>query len=261
MSVTDEIIREHEEKKENQRENQLKWQHFLLSAFLVLAGIVFITNSQINITFLCRFFAIVFCLTGVISIISYCVRDVSTGYARLDLVYGIMSIFAALVFYTKQDVIGIYFPVIIGFMLFCDGVVKLQHSIDMKRLDRKMKTVTEMWLVVMIFALICITAGVVTVYMDPDQTRKLFIFVGIALIVSGLSDVFTQIVFSKKVKAFKSGDFIKEEEKTEDKPEEKPAEEEGKKSEEAPENKEEQDDAGRSETPEEETENGADPIS
>ena len=68
-----------------------------------------------------------------------------------------------------------------------------------------MKKVTEMWLVVMIFALMCIAAGSVAVYLTPQEQRTLFIFIGISLIAAGATDVFTHIVFNRKVKIFKSG--------------------------------------------------------
>lgn len=194
-----------EEEQKVQRENQLKWHHYLISFLFVLVGAVLIAYKGIDIPFICRFFACVFAIAGVICVLSYCIKDVSTGYYRLDLVYGIMLMFAALLFYTKQDAVGAYFPIIAGAILFANGVIKLQHSIDMKRIDKKMKKVTEMWLVVMIFALMCIAAGSVAVYLTPQEQRTLFIFIGISLIAAGATDVFTHIVFNRKVKIFKSG--------------------------------------------------------
>ncbi|MCR5686442.1 MAG: DUF308 domain-containing protein [Lachnospiraceae bacterium] len=218
------LEREIEQEQKIQKENQLKWYHYLLSALFILSGAVFIGYTGIDITFICRFLAVVFAAAGVISILMYCFKDVSSGYYRLELVYGVMSVFAAVIFLTKQDVIGIYFPVIAGCILFGNGVIKLQHSIDMKRIDRKMKKVTEMWLVVMIFALLCISAGAVAVYLTPTDDRKLFLFIGIAFVVAGITDVITHIVFNGKVRIFKSGNYLTEEtepetekaEKTED---------------------------------------------
>lgn len=194
-----------EEEQKMQRENQLKWHHYLISFLFVLVGAVLIAYKEINIPFICSFFACVFAIAGLVCVLSYCIKDVSTGYYRLDLVYGIMLLFAALLFFTKQDAVGAYFPIIAGAILFANGVIKLQHSIDMKRIDKKMKKVTEMWLVVMIFALMCIAAGSVAVYLTPQEQRTLFIFIGISLIAAGATDVFTHIVFNRKVKIFKSG--------------------------------------------------------
>ncbi|MBR6159112.1 MAG: hypothetical protein IKQ40_02330 [Lachnospiraceae bacterium] len=205
---TDDQIKEViETERKEQKESQLKWQHYVLSAIFVLAGLTLILYVQIDISFICKFLAAVFAATGVISIVSYCVRDVAETYYRLDLVYGITAGFTALLFYTKQETLGAYFPIIAGFILFANGVVKLQHSIDMKRIDRKMKKVTEMWLVVMIFALMCIAAGIVTAYLKTSEDRTMFLVIGISLVVAGLSDVFVQIVFNKKVRAFRSGDY------------------------------------------------------
>ena len=196
------------EKKEN---DQLKWHHYLISVLFVLVGAVFIVYAQIDIPTVCKVLSIVFGLAGVISILSYCIKDVAVGYFRLDLVYGVMALVVALLFITDQDAIGAYFPVIAGIILIANGVIKLQHSIDMKRIDRKMKKVTEVWLVVMIFALIGIAAGFISVYLTL-QDRTMFVLIGIALIVGGLSDIFTHIVFNKKVKAFRSGDYLTAEE-------------------------------------------------
>lgn len=195
---------------------------YLISLLFILVGVVFIAYVEIDIHFICMFFACVFAVAGTVSVLTYIFRDVETEFYRLDLVYGVMALFAALLFFTKQDVVEVYFPIIFGCILFANGVIKLQHSIDMKRIDRKMKKVTEMWLVVMIFALMCIAAGVVAVYLTPENSRTLFLFVGISLVVAGITDVFTQIVFNRKVKLFKSGNYepdIKPEEKKEEKEE------------------------------------------
>ena len=185
-------------------EPERKWYHYLTALLFILAGAVLIVYKDIDISAICKVFAAVFAAAGIISIISYCIKDVAVGYYRLDLVYGAVALFAALLFITDQDAVSVYFPVIAGLTLLANGVVKLQHSIDMKRIDRKMKKVTEMWLVVMIFALIGIAAGFVTVYLTPSETGTLFLVVGIALVVAGVSDVFTHIVFSNKLKAFEN---------------------------------------------------------
>ena len=197
-----------------QRKNQQKWQQYLTSILLILAGLVFTVYTQIDVAFICKFAAFIFAVSGLVSIVSYIVRDVTEGYYRLDLVYGIMLAFLALLFFTKQDVMDSYFPVLAGLVLFGNGVIKLQHSIDMKRIDRKMKKVTEAWLVVMIFALMCIAAGSVTVYMTTPKERTVFLIVGISFMVAGMSDIFTGIVFGRKVREFKSGRFETAEEET-----------------------------------------------
>lgn len=212
--VDKEIKQVIEDERKDQKENQLKWHNYLLSAIFVIAGLILIVYVQIDIPFICKFLSIVFAVVGLILIISYCIRDVAEGYYRLELVYGITAGFAALLFYTKQDTIGAYFPIIAGFILFANGVVKLQHSIDMKRIDRKMKKVTEMWLVVMIFAIMCIAAGIVTAYIKTAESRTMFLVIGISFIVAGLSDVFVHIVFNRKVKMFRSGYVPGEEPKT-----------------------------------------------
>ena len=207
--------------RDEQKEHQQKWYHYLISVLIVLLGLVFIVDRDLDVAFLCRLFACVFAAAGVISIITYCIKDVTLGYYRLDLAYGMMALFAAVLFFTKQEDLGTYFPLIAGAILVANGVVKFQHSIDMKRIDRRMKRVTEAWLVVMIFALICMTAGAVASYMNTDDMRKLFIFAGIAFIVAGASDIFTNIAFNRKVKLFRSGQYgtedHKEEHDTEDK--------------------------------------------
>ncbi len=204
------------DKKIDENENMLKWYHYLISLFFVAVGVVFIVYTRLDMTAISYFFGCVFAAAGIIAILTYIIRDVSSGYYRLDLVYGVMAGFAALLFYTKKDIVAQYFPVIIGCLLLGNGVIKLQHSIDMKRIDRKMKKVTEMWLVVMIFALMCIAAGFICVYLTPEKERTLFVFVGISLIVAGLTDIFTHMVFNKKVKVFRQEST---EEPTDDTPE------------------------------------------
>lgn len=196
-----------------------KIRHYLVPVLFILMGLVFIAYTKIDVTFISRFFAFVFALSGIGMILTYIFKDVESGYFRLDLVYGVMALFVSFLFMTKQDIIGTYFPMIIGSIIFANGVIKLQHSIDMKRIDRKMKTVTERWLVVMIFALVSIACGVITIYLLPSSGRTLFVFVGASLLFAGVTDVFTHVGFSKKLKAYdeiKNAESVPNEEITEE---------------------------------------------
>ena len=106
------IEQEIERGKNEQKENQLKWHSYLIAVLMTLIGLVFTIYKEINISFVCTVFAVVFAIAGIISVVTYCVKDVTSGYYRLDLAYGIMSVFAALLFYLKQDLFEVYFPVI-----------------------------------------------------------------------------------------------------------------------------------------------------
>ena len=83
------LTQEIENEQKEQKENQLKWYHYLLSALFVLSGAVFIGYTTIDIPFICKFLACVFAAAGVISIFLYCFKDVSAGYYKLELVYGV----------------------------------------------------------------------------------------------------------------------------------------------------------------------------
>lgn len=195
----------HKAKQEDRQEKRgLKWYAYLFSLIFVLAGLVLIIYVQIDLKFIWKLLACLFGAGAVISIASYCVRDVAEGYLRHELVMGLAALFAALMFLSKQEDLGTCFPILAGLILFVDGVVKLQHCIDMKRIDRKMKQVNEMWLVVMIFALICISLAFVVVYIRSAD-RTLFLLTGISLVVAGLSDVFVHIVFNRRIKVFTEG--------------------------------------------------------
>ena len=84
-----------------------------------------------------------------------------------------------------------------------NGVIKLQHSIDMKRIDKRMKKVTEIWLVIVIFSLACIVTGCIVVFATLSDERKLFLLIGIAFVVAGITDVLTHIAFNNKVRTFR----------------------------------------------------------
>lgn len=180
----------------------MKLYHYLLSILLILTGLVFLVYSEIEVEFICILAACVFAVAGVASIISYFVREAAESFYRLDLVHGIMALFLALVFVTKREEIAEYFSIMIGCILVANGVVKLQHAVDMKRIDRKMRKVTETWLIVVIFSLLCIAAGTIAIYAPPSEERTLFIYFGIAFVVAGITDIFTQLVFNRKVRAF-----------------------------------------------------------
>ncbi|MBO4267338.1 MAG: DUF308 domain-containing protein [Lachnospiraceae bacterium] len=180
----------------------MKLYHYLLSIVLILTGLVFLVYSEIEVEFICIVAACAFAVAGIASVISYFVREAAESFYRLDLVHGIMALFLAVVFVTKREEIAEYFSIMIGCILVANGVVKLQHAVDMKRIDRKMRKVTETWLIVVIFSLLVIAAGTIAIYAPPSEERTLFVYFGIAFVVAGITDIFTQFVFNRKVRSF-----------------------------------------------------------
>ncbi|MBR2274527.1 MAG: hypothetical protein IJ873_00460, partial [Lachnospiraceae bacterium] len=88
-------------------------------------------------------------------------------------------------------------PIVMGLVVFWNGVTKLQRSIDLGR------TGYSGWIFVLIFALMSIAVGIVII-MQPDFiAQAVIIIIGISLVFGGVTDIITLVLLGKRVKELK----------------------------------------------------------
>ena len=88
-------------------------------------------------------------------------------------------------------------PFILGFFITGSGINKLQHAIELKRIGY------ANWLLVLILAVISIAAGLLMIG-NPFQTAELlFRLIGISLVYSGATDLYTILYLDKQVQNYR----------------------------------------------------------
>ena len=175
---------------------QLKWNLIAIAVAFIALGVILIIYPTEVMTTACYMIAALLIIIGVISLINYLRKDITGLIYRYDLVVGLSSILGGILIIVKIDDLTKLIPVVLGFLVTISGILKMQNSVDMLRLGN------GTWHVAFGLAIVNIIFGIVLL-INPFAEELLITLMGIALIYSGLTDMFVTIVISKKLSEMK----------------------------------------------------------
>lgn len=184
---------------------ELKWNLIVLALAFVTIGIIFLIYPVEVQTTACYIIAALLIVVGVISLINYLRKDISGIIYRYDLVVGLSAILGGILVIIKIQELTELILVVLGFLVTISGILKLQNSVDMLRLGH------GTWHVAFAMAIINIIFGIVLL-INPFSSDVQKLLIGIALIYSGLTDLFVTIAISKKLSEMKTELVVREEE-------------------------------------------------
>lgn len=148
---------------------------------LVIIGLLFIIFPDSSVNIICYVAGAFLAVWGVLCFITF----FSSGIRRsdsLDLVLGLTLISIALLLFIRPWVVAGFLTVILGLALVVDGAVRLQQFVAMNRLKIKSR-----WFMLAV-AIVYLVLGTLIVY-DPFGNNVLMLFMGISLIVTGVTDM------------------------------------------------------------------------
>ena len=185
---------------------ELKWNLIALSLAFVAIGVIFLIYPAEVQTTACYMIAALLIIVGVISLINYLRKDITGMLYRYDLVVGLSAILGGILVILKIDqLVVVLIPVVLGFLVTISGILKMQNSVDMLRLGH------GTWHVAFALAIINIIFGIVLL-INPFSADIQKILLGIALIYSGVTDLFVTIAISKKLAEIKTELAVRNEE-------------------------------------------------
>lgn len=151
------------------------WMYLVLSALMIIAGILMLVFPAFSVVLLFKIVGIMFEIGGVISIIMFFVRK-STDSGAFDLFSGCVSIVLGipLIIATESAVGGV--TLIAGILIAIFSIVMLFISLLIRR-------VTNYWIPMFIISLLSLGGSFVVV---TNMASSLGVLFGIALIVTGL---------------------------------------------------------------------------
>ena len=134
-------------------------------------------------------------VAGAVFVINYLIRDVKTNFFRNDFLHGLVAIVVGIVIILKVELVVSLIPLALGIMVIISGCTKLQNVIDLKRMN------SDRWIPMLVVAVLNLILGAVLVA-NPFESATLFLrILGIGLVFSGLTDLFSTLFFSKEWKA------------------------------------------------------------
>lgn len=176
---------------------QLKWNLIALAVAFVALGVILIIYPTEVMTTACYMIAALLILIGVISLVNYLRKDITGIIYRYDLVVGLSAILGGILVIVKIDDLTRLIPVVLGFLVTISGILKMQNSVDMLRLGN------GIWHVAFGLAIVNIIFGIVLL-INPFAEELLVTLMGVALIYSGLTDLFVTIAISRKLAILKN---------------------------------------------------------
>lgn len=188
---------------------ELKWEALLKGIFYIVLGVTALVVSESMVKALGYLLGVVLILAGAVSMIGYLLRDARQNYYHNDFVYGLLSIILGCLILYKVELIISMIPFFLGLLVLVSGISKLQDVIDMKRLE------CGNWLGMLILAMLNLILGLVLVLNPFSAAVVLFRFLGIGLIVSGITDLIVSVYFAGKVVDYKRSEVVMTEIKSE----------------------------------------------
>lgn len=188
---------------------QLKWNLILLAVIFIALGIVLILWPGATMKTICYLLAAMLLAIGVVSLINYLRKDISGIIYRYDLVVGLCAILGGILVIVKVDKLTGLIPAVLGFLVTMSGIMKMQNSVDMLRLGH------GTWHVAFAMAIVNIVAGIVLL-MNPFEAAEILIMcIGIALVYSGITDLYVTISISRRLSKIKTEIVVAEEDSEE----------------------------------------------
>lgn len=172
---------------------------FVAAGIYIILGIVMIIWPETTMKTFCLVLGTIGVVLGMINLVSYFSRDVMDSVYKYDFAGGVIMILAGILFIVKMDEIIELIPMILGVLIIASGLIKLQHSIDLKRIE------FNGWIYVLVFSLLCLSVGVVCVLQPEFIASTLVILLGISFLFCGITDLVTLVFLSKRMKEFTSG--------------------------------------------------------
>ena len=188
---------------------QLKWNLILLAVIFIALGIVLILWPGATMKTSCYLLAAMLLAIGVVSLINYLRKDISGIIYRYDLVVGLCAILGGILVIVKVDKLTDLIPAVLGFLVTMSGILKMQNSVDMLRLGH------GTWHVAFAMAIVNIVAGIVLL-MNPFEAAQILIMcLGIALVYSGITDLYVTISISRRLSRLKTEIVVAEDDSEE----------------------------------------------
>ena len=136
-------------------------------------------------------------------------KDISGIIYRYDLVVGLCAILGGILVIVKVDKLTDLIPAVLGFLVTMSGIMKMQNSVDMLRLGH------GTWHVAFAMAIVNIVAGIVLL-MNPFEAAQILIMcLGIALVYSGITDLYVTISISRRLSRLKTEIVVAEDDSEE----------------------------------------------
>lgn len=172
-----------------------KWGYILYSFLLSLLGLALIIWPETSAETFCIIIGAISLIYGIVKVVEYFARGAVTyAFFQFDLAGGVFLTIIGVVLLLHPKYILLFLPVVIGFYMIIDGVMKVQTSIDAKRFGLRA------WWLILTGALLCTALGMYLLFNPLEGGAVLMIVIGVSMLFDGIQNIFSALYTAKMVK-------------------------------------------------------------
>lgn len=168
--------------------------YIFLSALYVALGVVLIAWPSLSVRMIGIALGIVMIVLGITYGFIYYTRDNHQGFLQMDLVIGIVCVAFGVFILLNQTFLTEVLPFAMGIILLLGAVVKIQNSLNMRKLK------IRKWYLVLICALVIVALGIVLLCNPFEKERYMLLYIGICLILDGLTNLISLFCIQTRVR-------------------------------------------------------------
>ena len=175
----------------------IKWYSLLMAALYIVAGVLLIVYPQLSEELICDVIGIGLIVAGVIRISVYLMMDLEESLFRNDFTEGVILILVGILVIYQQVVFQQLIPFLLSIVVIASGIMKVQDGIDAHRIG-----FPKVW-IYLVLAAISIIFGLVIMFNLIPAGSLVYQVLGAGLAYSGVTDLFSSIYLSAKIRKFK----------------------------------------------------------
>ena len=166
----------------------------IISILFIVLGIILIAKPEFSLIAICRLFGIIILVPGIIQLANFLRKPTEENIFGLDLVFGLFFILLGIFMLIAPKAVVSAFPLMIVIVIIIDSILRLQLSINLKRISY------DRWWVHLCFAILTGVLGVLLVFNPFAGSVILTRIIGITLTISGIVNLIGIAHISKAFK-------------------------------------------------------------
>ena len=170
----------------------------------IIAGLFLIFFPIRSLTLMCFIVGAISLLVGVLNIIGYFSKYDLEKFFRVGLAGGIIFTIIGFFLIFRSNLATNILVIVIGILVFMNSIIKLPGAFDMKHAGVKY------WWISALLSVITAIIGLVMFCTPFDFKEFIIVFVGISFVIDGISNLFTSLYVSKKVKIYEDNKSLKD---------------------------------------------------
>lgn len=165
-----------------------------LSLVYVVLGLTLLIQPKALQVILCYILGIAAAAVGIIRIVWHFLKRDPAGSARSDIPMGVVMIAAGVYMIARVEAVWAWLPVILGFAVLFDSILKMQHAFELRRMS------FGYWWLFLLLGLITAVLGVLLLLGVMPENIATYYF-GVTLMVDGVVNIAILMLLMAKWRA------------------------------------------------------------